>query len=98
EARQFENRRLCSEEVAEFYYRPTACRQAYRMVVVRKNISVAKGEKLLFDEVRYFFYITNIVILEPEQVVLLANNRCHQENLLAQLHSGVSALQAPVNT
>ena len=98
EEREFENRRLCSEAVAEFIYRPTACRLAYRMVVVRKNISVAKGEKLLFDEVRYFFYITNIMILEPEQVVLVANNRCHQENLLAQLHSGVRALQAPVNT
>src|SRR5437899_13020392 len=28
QAREFENRRLCSEDVAEFYYRPTACRQA----------------------------------------------------------------------
>ena len=36
--RQFENRRLAAEEVAEFAYRPTACRQTYRMVVVRKNI------------------------------------------------------------
>jgi hypothetical protein len=95
--REFENRRLRSEEVAEFAYRPTACRQAYRMVVVRKNISVAKGEKLLFDEVRYFFYIANITALEAEQLVWVANNRCNQENLLAQLHSGVSALTAPVD-
>jgi hypothetical protein len=98
EERAFENRRLCSEHVAEFCYRPTACRQAYRMVVVRKNISVAKGEKRLFDDVRYFFYITNIVMLKPEQLVWVANNRCNQENLLAQLHGGVSALKAPVNT
>jgi hypothetical protein len=98
QARQFENRRLCSEEVAEFYYRPSACHQAYRMVVVRKNISVAKGEQLLFDEVRYFFYITNVVILKPEQIVWTANHRCNQENLLAQLHGAVSALKAPVNT
>jgi hypothetical protein len=96
--REFENRRLFSEEVAEFPYRPTACGQAYRMVVVRKNISVAKGEKLLFDDVRYFFYITNIAELEQEQLVWVANNRCNQENLLAQLHGGVSALKAPVNT
>jgi hypothetical protein len=98
EQREFENRRLRAEAVAEFAYRPTACRQAYRMVVVRKNISVAKGERVLFDEVRYFFYITNITTWEPEQVVWVANNRCNQENLLAQLHSGVSALKAPVNT
>jgi hypothetical protein len=97
--REFENRRLCSEHVAEFTYRPTACRYTYRMVVVRKNISVAKGERALFDEVRYFFYITNVLpMLESEQIVLLANNRCHQENLLAQLHGGLHALTAPVNT
>ena len=27
-----------------------------------------------------------------------ANDRCNQENLLAELHGGVRALQAPVNT
>jgi hypothetical protein len=96
--RAFENRRLCSEEVAHFAYRPTACGQAYRMVVVRKNISVAKGEKLLFDEVRYFFAITNIGVLSEEQIVWVGNQRCNQENLLSQLHSGVNALRAPVNT
>jgi len=96
--RGFDNQRLTSEDVAEFVYRPSACRQAYRMVVVRKNLSLLKGEKVLFDDVRYFFYITNVVLLEPQQVVLVANNRCNQENLLAQLHGGVRALQAPVNT
>jgi hypothetical protein len=96
--REFENRRLRSEDVAEFAYRPTACRQTYRMVVVRKNISVAKGEHVLFDDVRYFFSITNVTLLEPEQLVWVANNRCNQENVLAQLHGGVRALQAPVNT
>jgi hypothetical protein len=96
--RGYENRQLGSEEVAEFPYRPTACGQAYRMIVVRKNISVAKGDKLLFDEIRYSFYITNITELEQEQLVWVATNRCNQENLLAQLHSGVSALKAPVNT
>jgi hypothetical protein len=96
--REFENRRLCSESVAEFAYRPTACSHAYRMVVVRKNLSVSKGEKRLFDDVRYFFYITNIMLLTTEHVVWTANNRGNQENLLAQLHGAVSALKAPVNT
>jgi Transposase DDE domain group 1 len=96
--RGFENQRLRSEDVAEFVYQPTACRQAYRMVVVRKNISVSKGEKLLFDEVRYFFYITNITILDREQVVWTANQRGNQENVLAQLQGAVGALKAPVNT
>jgi hypothetical protein len=96
--REFENRRLCSESVAHFAYQPTACGHPYRMVVVRKNISVSKGEKCLFDDVRYFFYITNVMILTTEQVVWAANNRGNQENLLAQLHGAVNALKAPVNT
>jgi hypothetical protein len=96
-ARQFENQRLQSEQVAEFNYQPTACQQSYRMVVVRKNISVEKGEKLLFDKIVYFFYITNDWVREADEVVFLANERCDQENLLAQLHSGVRALRAPVD-
>jgi len=96
-ARQFENQRLQSEQVAEFNYRPTACAQAYRLVVVRKNISVEKGEKLLFDRIEYFFYITNDWVSEADEVVFSANDRCDQENLLAQLHGGVRALRAPVD-
>jgi Transposase DDE domain group 1 len=98
--REFETLRLQCEHVAEFNYRPTACRKAYRMVVVRKNISKAKGELRLFDEIRYFFYITNEWVPEPEEIVLAprgANGRCHQENLLAQLHNGCHALRAPVD-
>ena len=96
-AREFENQRLRSEEVAEFNYRPTACTKTYRMVVVRKNISVEKGEKLLFDTVVYFFYLTNDWVSEADEIVFSANDRCDQENLLAQLHGGVRALRAPVD-
>jgi hypothetical protein len=96
-AREFENQRLQSEEVAEFSYRPTACKKTYRMVVVRKNISVEKGEKLLFDTIVYFFYISNNCLNTTEAIVFSANDRCDQENLLAQLHSGVRALHAPVD-
>jgi hypothetical protein len=96
-ARQFETLRLQSEEVAEFNYRPTACRKTYRMVVVRKNISHEKGEARLFDEVRYFFHISNDWVCEAEEVVFAGNDRCDQENLLAQLHSGCRALKAPVD-
>ena len=97
-ARQFDNVRLRGEEVAEFNYRPTACRETYRMVVVRKNLSVAKGERVLFDDLRYFFYLTNDWLREPCELVFLANDRCQQENVLEQLHNGVGALKAPLNT
>jgi hypothetical protein len=96
-ARQFHNQRLQSEEVAEFDYRPTACKDTYRMVVVRKNISVEKGEQVLFADIRYFFYLTNDWGPEANEIVFAANDRCDQENLLAQLHGGVRALTAPVD-
>jgi hypothetical protein len=96
-ARGFENQRLQSEEVAEFNYQPTACQKTYRMVVVRKNISIEKGETLLFDQIVYFFYITNDWVSEADEIVWSANDRCDQENLLAQLSGGVRALRAPVD-
>jgi hypothetical protein len=100
--RGFETLRLCGEEVAEFNYQPTACDREYRMVVVRKHISKQKGETCLpgMEEIRYFFYITNDWLSEPEEIVLGpkgANGRCHQENLIQQLHHGVYALTAPVD-
>lgn len=88
---------LKSEEVAEFEYQPTACSRKYRMVVVRKNISREKGEAVLFDEIRYLFYITNDRARSLEEIVYGCNDRCDQENLIAHLASGVRALKAPVD-
>lgn len=93
--REFKNIRLKSEDVAEFSYRPTACERQYRMVVVRKNLSVEKGEAVLFDDIRYFFYITNDEKKSKQEMVLFANGRGNQENLIGQLKSGVNALRMP---
>jgi Transposase DDE domain group 1 len=96
--REFKNIRLVSEDVAEFEYRPTACRRSCRMIVVRKNLSEEKGERVLFDDYRYFFYITNDRVSTAAEIVFSANDRCNQENLHAQLKHGVCALQAPVDS
>jgi hypothetical protein len=95
--REFRNLRLEGEAVAEFVYQPVACAQPYRMVVVRKNISVDQGDHRLFDEIRYFFYLTNDRETSAAAVVFLANDRCNQENLIAQL-KGVGATRMPVDT
>jgi hypothetical protein len=95
--REYENIRLVSEHVAEFPYQPTACKRAYRVVVLRKNLSVEKGERVLFDDVRYFFYITNLTDRPAADIVFFANGRCNQENLIEQLKNGVHALRMPVN-
>ncbi len=96
--RGFKNLRLVAEAVAEFPYQPTACAKTYRMVVVRKNISVEQGDHRLFDEIRYFFYLTNDEATAAADVVFLANDRCNQENLIDQLKHGVSATRMPVDT
>lgn len=93
--REFKNIRLQSEDVAEFDYRPTSCKKTYRMVVVRKNLSIEKGERRLFDEVRYFFYVTNDRKMAKAEVVFFANDRCDQENVIGQLKTGVNALRMP---
>jgi hypothetical protein len=95
--REFENMKLDGEHVAEFRYRPVKCKRDYRVVVLRKNISHEKGEMVLFDEIRYFFYITTRTDLTAAQVVELANGRCDQENVIEQLKNGVNALRMPVD-
>jgi hypothetical protein len=96
--RAFQNLRLEGEQVAAFAYRPSACAKTYRMIVVRKNLAVEKGQERLFDDYRYFFYLTNDWKSTPAELVFRANHRCNQENLHAQLKGGVRALQAPVDT
>ena len=93
--RGFRNIRLLGEDVAEFQYKPVACRNTYRVVVVRKNLTVERGGVELFPEVRYFFYITNETELSAEEIVFLANARCNQENLIEQLKNGVHSMRLP---
>jgi len=95
--REFKNFRLEAEAVAEFPYQPTACATPYRMVVVRKNISVEQGDHRLFDQIRYFFYLTNDQTTPAAPIVFLANDRCQQENLIDQLKHGVGATRMPVD-
>ena len=94
--KEFRNQILVGEEIAEIKYQPVKCQQPYRLIIVRKNISVQKGEKALFDDLKYFFYITNR--LDPaEKIVGLANGRCDQENVIEQMKNGVNAMRMPVN-
>lgn len=97
-ARGFRTLRTVREDVAEFDYQPVACKKSYRMVVVKKQIEVSEGQLELEPETRYFFYITNRRDLSREEVVGEANQRCNQENLIAQLSGQVHSLKATSNT
>ena len=92
----YKNIRLESERVAEFEYQPGKCKQGYRIVALEKNLSVERGERVLFDDIRYFFYITTLRDRTAEEVVELANGRCDQENVIEQLKNGVNAMRMPV--
>jgi hypothetical protein len=94
----YKNIRLLSEDVAEFSYRPGACKKAYRVVVLRKNLVIEKKGNKVEDQVRYFFYITNERDWSAPEVVYFANDRCNQENLIEQLKNGVKAMRLPANT
>jgi hypothetical protein len=93
----FKNFVLQWEDVAEFEHRPDKCRKAYRVIVLRKRISVEVGQEKLFEEYRYFFYITNDRAGTAAQIVFTANDRCDQENLIEQLKNGVRAMRNPLD-
>jgi len=95
--RNFENLRLRAEHVAEIDYRPSKCKRSYRLIIVRKTIDTEIGQQWMWEDCRYFFYLTNDHTTPAEQLVLSANDRCDQENLIAQLKGGVKALRMPVD-
>jgi hypothetical protein len=96
--RDYKVLRQTAEDVVEFSYRPGKCNRDYRVIALRKNISVERGENVLFSEYRYFFYITNDRAMTADEIINEARQRCNQENLISQLKSDVRALHAPVNT
>jgi Transposase DDE domain group 1 len=97
-AREYKTLRQTAQDVVEFSYRPGKCNRDYRVVALRKNISVERGENVLFNQYRYFFYITNDWDMTADEIINEARQRCNQENLISQLKSDVRALHAPVNT
>ena len=94
--RGYLNLELNYEDVAEFDHQPGKCARPYRVIALRKNISKTRGDHVLFDEIRYFFYITTRTDLTAAEVVYCANQRCDQENVIEQLKNGVGALRVPL--
>jgi hypothetical protein len=95
--RGYTNYRLVEEHIAEIDYKPKKAKRRYRLVILRKRINVEKGQQQLEDEIKYFFYVTNVSVrdLKANEVVFESNARCHQENLIKQLKNGVRATQMP---
>ena len=100
EERGYKNLELEHEDYTEFAYRPVKCSRNYRVVALRKTISVKQGQALLIPEIRYHFYITNVSKSEltARQVIRESNDRCNQENLIEQTKNGVHAMRMPCDT
>ncbi len=93
--RNFKHLRLAAEHVAEIEYQPVKCEKAYRLIITRKTIDVEMGQEKMWQEYRYFFHLTNDRTTPAAQLVLSANGRCDQENLIEQLKNGVHAMKLP---
>lgn len=68
------------------------------MVVLKKQLKVLQGQQHLFDDIRYFFYITNDHEMTAEQIIRFYRKRADHENDIEQLKNGVKALRAPSDT
>ena len=62
------------------------------MIVLRKTLKVLRGEMNLFDDFRYFFYITNDWTRSTADMIQFYRNRSDYENDIEQLKNGVRAL------
>lgn len=96
--RGFKHIEQVKEEVASFPYRPGNCKNTYRMIVLKKYLRITKGDQIIDEDIRFFFYITNDQTTQKDQLVFFINARCNQENKIQQLQHGVPAFHAPTNT
>lgn len=99
-AKGYRNLELEEEHVAEIEYRPRKCRQAYRLVILRKKIKVSQGQHLLEPEIRYLFYLSNLAKTSHSAAAIIAesNQRCDQENLIEQLKNQIQAMRMPTKS
>lgn len=87
-----------AEDVVETEYRPGKCQKTYRLIILRKTLEVVKGDMFLFDEFRYFFYITNDRKRSIVEMIDFYRARSDHENDIDQLKNGVKSLVAASDT
>ena len=98
EERGFKTIRLLEEMVAEFDYRPAACQQELpHDRRCAKHLWIDKGSSGSSRSTATSSTSPTIARPTAEEIVFSANDRCNQENLIAQLKSGVQALTTPVD-
>jgi hypothetical protein len=96
--RNYKVLRQTAQDLVEFSYRPGNCQRDYRVLALRKNSSVERGEERAVLRVPILLLHHQRPGMTADEVMDQARQRCDQENLISQLKSGVRALHAPVNT
>jgi hypothetical protein len=76
-----------AEHLCHFTYRPTKCKKTYRMIVLRKQLKVIKGEMYLFN---------NDWHRSSADMIQFYRNRADHENDIDQLKNGVKALSQAI--
>jgi Transposase DDE domain group 1 len=96
-ARDFKELRLVKQWLAELPQVDARTGEPYRLVIRRQLIEIHKGQQHLFDEYRYRYIVTDLpATVTTQEVVDLTYERCDQENVIAQLGSGLAAWRMPV--
>lgn len=69
--KEFAFKNIRTEHVAKFEYRSAKCKKTCPVVPLCENLSIEKGELVLFDDIHYFFYITNDQAMTPREFFIL---------------------------
>jgi len=96
--REFKNIKTTSEDFVHLTYQPVKCQKTYRLIILRKTLEVTRGEAELFDDVRYFFYITNDWKRCTPEMIQFYRGRSDHENDIDQLKNGLNALAPTSDT
>ena len=95
--RNYNALRLTGQWVAEVPYQPLDSDKTYRLIIRRQCIAHYKGSTFIRDETRYRYVVTNLpTSWSAQQVVDETYRRCDQENVIAQMGSGLAAWRMPV--
>jgi hypothetical protein len=95
--RGYASKQKTDQWVAEVTAAPTKDEKPCRIIIIRSLVRHENPrQSTLFDIYDYRFVITNLPpSLTPSDVVDLTYQRCDQENLIAQLGSGVAMWHLP---
>ena len=95
--RNYKALQLSGQWLAEVPWQPADSDKTYRLIIRRQRIAQYKGAEFLRYEERYRYVVTNLpTSWSAQQVVDETYQRCDQENVIAQLGSGLAAWRMPV--